>query len=97
MRDIDRWAMIVQEAEDGYTSLTKEEVTTPASRIPLERYKRFTVEELVNKLKQSVAPYEKDFTVKFIDIKTKKASTLAVLSTRVDTENDELQVFFDLK
>lgn len=99
MRDIDRWAAIVQEAEDGYASLTKqdEENISPTSRIPPEKYKRFTLAQLLDILKRTVAPYEKDFTVKFIDMKTRKEHSLAVISTRVDPEVDEVQVFFDFK
>lgn len=99
MRDIDRWAAIVQEAEDGYSSLTNppEETSSGVSRIPAEKYKRLTVKELVDKIKQNVEPYEQDFTVKFIDLKTKKEHSLVVMSTRVDPEIDELQIFFDFK
>lgn len=48
MRDIDHWAAIVQEAEDGYSSLTKQDevegaVPPPSSRIPPEKYKRLTL------------------------------------------------------
>lgn len=47
MRDIDHWAAIVQEAEDGYSSLTKQanedSVSAPSSRIPPEKYKRMTL------------------------------------------------------
>ena len=102
MRDIDRWAAIVQEAEDGYTSLTSQAskddaASSPTSRIPPERYKRLTVKQLIDKIKQNVEPYEQDFTVKFIDMKTKKEHSLVVMTTRVDPEIDELQIFFDFK
>lgn len=100
MRDIDQWAAIVQEAEDGYSSLTKQpedEVTSLTSRIPPEKYKRLTVDQLVKKISNCVAPYEKDFTVKFIELKTGKTHDLAVFSTRVDPEIDEVQIFFDFK
>lgn len=101
MRDIDHWAAIVQEAEDGYSSLTKQDDTTeivsPSSRIPLEKYKRLTMAQLLELLKKNVAPYEKDFTVKFVNMKTGKANDLAVFSTRVDPESDEVQVFYDFR
>lgn len=101
MRDIDRWAAIVQEAEDGYSALTKQEdpglIPTPSSHIPLEKYKRLTLAQLLDALRKEVAPYEKDFTVKFISMKTGKANDLAVFSTRVDPEIDEVQVFYDFR
>lgn len=101
MRDIDRWAAIVQEAEDGYSSLTKQEdfdsVVAPSSRIPPEKYKRLTMAQLLDALKKNVAPYEKDFTVKFVNMKTGKTNDLAVFSTRVDPEIDEVQVFYDFR
>lgn len=102
MRDIDHWAAIVQEAEDGYSSLTKQDevegaVQPPSSRIPPEKYKRLTLAQLIKILKQPVAPYEEDFTVKFVDMKTGKSHDLAVFSTRVDPEIDEVQVFYDFK
>lgn len=99
MRDIDHWAAIVQEAEDGYSSLTKQDAgdAAPSSRIPPEKYKRFTMAQLLDILKQNVAPYEKDFTVKFIELKSGKQHELAVFSTRVDPDIDEVQVFFDFK
>ena len=94
MRDIDHWAAIVQEAEDGYSSLTKQddaaELTAPSSRIPPEKYKRLTMAKLLDLLKKNVAPYEKDFTVKFVNMKSGKANDLAVFSTRVDPESDEV-------
>jgi len=46
MRDIDHWATLVQEAEDGYASLTKQDdvdLAAPSSRIPPEKYKRLTM------------------------------------------------------
>lgn len=47
MRDIDHWAELVQEAEDGYSSLTKQDdagdLAAPSSRIPPEKYKRLTM------------------------------------------------------
>lgn len=101
MRDIDHWAAIVQEAEDGYASLTKQndagEIAVPSSRIPPEKYKRLTLAQLLEILKKNVAPYEKDFTVKFVNMKTGKANDLAVFSTRVDPESDEVQVFYDFR
>ena len=101
MRDIDHWAALVQEAEDGYAALTKQddagEITTPSSRIPPEKYKRLTMAQLLVTLKKNVAPYEKDFTVKFVNMKTGKANDLAVFSTRVDPESDEVQVFYDFR
>ena len=101
MRDIDHWATLVQEAEDGYASLTKqddiEDLAAPSSRIPPEKYRRLTMAQLLDILKKNVAPYEKDFTVKFVDMKTGKAHNLAVFSTRVDPEIDEVQVFYDFK
>lgn len=101
MRDIDHWAAIVQEAEDGYSSLTKQddaaELTAPSSRIPPEKYKRLTMAKLLEILKKNVAPYEKDFTVKFVNMKSGKANDLAVFSTRVDPESDEVQVFYDFR
>lgn len=100
MNDIDRWAAIVQEAEDGYSSLTKQEDPediTRVSRIPLEKYKRLTMAQLIDILKQNVTPYESDFTVKFTELKTGKSHELAVFSTRVDPDIDEVQVFFDFK
>ena len=95
MRDIDRWAAIVQEAEDGYSSLTKQNeangaVYVPSSRIPPQKYKRLTLAQLIKLLKQPVAPYEEDFTVKFVDMKTGKSHDLAIFSTRVDPEIDEV-------
>lgn len=94
MRDIDHWAALVQEAEDGYSSLTKQddaaELTAPSSRIPPEKYKRLTMAQLLDLLKKNVAPYEKDFTVKFVNMKSGKANDLAVFSTRVDPESDEV-------
>jgi len=45
---------------------------------------------LIKILKQPVAPYEEDFTVKFVDMKTGKSHDLAVFSTRVDPEIDEV-------
>lgn len=93
MRDIDHWAAIVQEAEDGYASLTKQddaEHDIPSSRIPLEKYRRLTVAQLLDILKKNVAPYEKDFTVKFTSLKTGESSTLAIFSTRVDPESNEV-------
>lgn len=94
MRDIDHWAELVQEAEDGYAALTKQddvgEIAAPSSRIPLEKYKRLTMAQLLELLKKNVAPYEKDFTVKFVNMKTGKANDLAVFSTRVDPESDEI-------
>ena len=78
MRDIDHWAALVQEAEDGYAALTKQNDTTelvaPSSRIPPEKYKRLTMAQLLELLKKNVAPYEKDFTVKFVNMKTGKAN-----------------------
>lgn len=100
MRDIDHWATLVQEAEDGYASLTKQDdvdLAAPSSRIPPEKYKRLTMAQLLDILKKNVAPYEKDFTVKFIDMKTGKSHDLAVFSTRVDPEIDEVQIFYDFK
>ena len=101
MRDIDHWAALVQEAEDGYSSLTKQddtaELAAPSSRIPPEKYKRLTMAQLLEILKKNVAPYEKDFTVKFVNMKTGKANDLAVFSTRVDPEIDEVQVFYDFR
>ena len=101
MRDIDHWATLVQEAEDGYASLTKqddiEDLAAPSLRIPPEKYKRLTMAQLLDVLKKNVAPYEKDFTVKFVDMKTSKSHDLAVFSTRVDPEIDEVQVFYDFK
>lgn len=94
MRDIDHWAELVQEAEDGYSSLTKQDdagdLAAPSSRIPPEKYKRLTMAQLLELLKKNVAPYEKDFTVKFVNMKTGKANDLAVFSTRVDPESDEV-------
>ena len=94
MRDIDHWAVLVQEAEDGYAALTKQEnvreISAPSSRIPPEKYKRLTMAQLLELLKKNVAPYEKDFTVKFVNMKTGKANDLAVFSTRVDPESDEV-------
>lgn len=101
MRDIDHWAELVQEAEDGYSSLTKQDgagdLAAPSSRIPPEKYKRLTMAQLLELLKKNVAPYEKDFTVKFVNMKTGKANDLAVFSTRVDPESDEVQVFYDFR
>ena len=100
MRDIDHWATLVQEAEDGYASLTKQDdvsLASPSSRIPPEKYKRLTMAQLLDVLKKNVAPYEKDFTVRFVDMKTGEAHNLAVFSTRVDPEIDEVQVFYDFK
>lgn len=101
MRDIDRWAAIVQEAEDGYASLTKQDdgdgLAAASSRIPLDKYKRLTVAQLLDVLKKNVAPYERDFTVKFTSLKTGKSNTLAIFSTRVDPESDEVQIFYDFK
>lgn len=101
MRDIDHWAELVQEAEDGYSSLTKQDgagdFAAPSSRIPPEKYKRLTMAQLLELLKKNVAPYEKDFTVKFVNMKTGKANDLAVFSTRVDPESDEVQVFYDFR
>ena len=53
--------------------------------------------QLLELLKKNVAPYEKDFTVKFVNMKTGKANDLAVFSTRVDPESDEVQVFYDFR
>lgn len=102
MRDIDHWATLVQEAEDGYSSLTKQDdaggdIAAPSSRIPLEKYRRLTMAQLLDILKKNVAPYEKDFTVKFVDMKSGKSHDLAVFSTRVDPEIDEVQIFYDFK
>ncbi len=101
MRDIDHWAELVQEAEDGYAALTKQddvgEIAAPSSRIPPEKYKRLTMAQLLATLKKNVAPYEKDFTVKFVNMKTGKANDLAVFSTRVDPESDEVQIFYDFR
>lgn len=51
MRDIDHWAALVQEAEDGYAALTKQddisEIGAPSSRIPPEKYKRLTMAQLL--------------------------------------------------
>lgn len=101
MRDIDHWAALVQEAEDGYAALTKQDdagdLAAPSSRIPPEKYKRLTMAQLLATLKKNVAPYEKDFAVKFVNMKTGKANNLAVFSTRVDPESDEVQVFYDFR
>lgn len=97
MRDIDRWACILQEAEREEDSIVAEDALIPSQRIPLEKYRRYTLAQLLQKLKNDVESYEEDFTVKFVDMKTGKQYSNAVFSTRVDPNEDEIQVFFDFK
>ena len=97
MRDIDKWAYMLQEAEKEENSIASEDYFVPSQRIPLDKYRRYTLAQLLQKIRDGVEPYEDDFTVKFVDMKTGKSFSNAVFSTRVDPNDDEIQIFFDFK
>ena len=97
MRDIDKWAYMLQEAEKEENGIASEDYLVPSQRIPLDKYRRYTLAQLLQKLRDGVESYEDDFTVKFVDMKTGKSFSNAVFSTRVDPNDDEIQIFFDFK
>lgn len=94
MRDIDYWAKEVQDAEDGYASLTHQHaMPTSTFEAPASEY---TVQQLLDMLSQ-VKEYDRNFTVSFVDSATGKEHSAASFRLEMNDVHETAKLFYNFR
>lgn len=95
MRDIDYWAATVDELENGINM--DEFAEKPLDQLNLVDYARTTPNSLMQKLKDNIKPYDRDFQFKFIDMRSGKQYRNLCLKIEVDDVSEEIKAYVDFK